>query len=172
MSPFLIAINAFLLVCVLIVSLCLLRVVLDLKRKVRQKLGESDREFVLPPLSTIVPAAEMDDNHVFDVEPAYGTRRSGEWSRVRDDHIKEHPVCEVCGGRDNLNVHHVEPYHLHPEKELDPTNLITLCEAPGHNCHFIFGHLLNWRSFNSHVREDAAIWREKIHTRPSGSAAA
>lgn len=46
--------------------------------------------------------------------------------------------------------------------ELDPENLITLCEGPAFNCHLFFGHLRNWSSHNPDVREDAAMWREKI----------
>jgi 5-methylcytosine-specific restriction protein A len=98
---------------------------------------------------------------------AFGQARSGRWPRVRLEHLKDHPTCAVCGGKTNIEVHHIEPFHLCPERELDPTNLLTLCEAPGHNCHFIFGHLLSWRSYNPMVRADAFAWRERIEDRPS-----
>jgi len=52
--------------------------------------------------------------------------------------------------------------------ELEPTNLVTLCEANkgGVNCHLLFGHLSNFKSFNVDVLSDAAHWSEKIRTRP------
>lgn len=76
------------------------------------------------------------------------------------------PFCAVCGGKVKLTVHHIRPFHLHPDLELSHENLVTLCEAPGHNCHLIWGHLLNYRSFNVDVITDSAQWNEKIKTRP------
>jgi len=94
--------------------------------------------------------------------------RSPHWPKVRADYLKLHPVCELCGGKDTLTVHHVRPFHLHPDLELDPSNLITLCEAKkdGVNCHLFAGHLGNFRSFNKDVRADAAEWSAKIKNRP------
>jgi len=57
-------------------------------------------------------------------------KRSGKWPRVRANHLVLHPVCEGCGAKNDLNVHHVQPFHVDHSKELDPTNLITLCEGP------------------------------------------
>jgi hypothetical protein len=45
--------------------------------------------------------------------------------------------------------------------------LITLCEHPSHCCHFVFGHLLNWHSFNGAVRLDAARYLGKVLARPA-----
>jgi 5-methylcytosine-specific restriction protein A len=67
--------------------------------------------------------------------------RSPHWSTVRKRHLEKFPTCAVCGGNVKLQVHHRHPFHLHPELELEESNLITLCEAPGRNCHLIFGHL-------------------------------
>ncbi|MFM0141712.1 HNH endonuclease [Paraburkholderia sp. RL18-085-BIA-A] len=94
--------------------------------------------------------------------------RSGHWSTVRKQHLILHPVCELCGGSEDLEVHHVRPFHLHPDLELDPSNLVTLCEAKkgGINCHLAFGHLGNFRSFNVDVRADASTWHDKIKNRP------
>lgn len=74
----------------------------------------------------------------------------------------------MCGGEEKLEVHHIRPFHLHPDLELDPDNLITLCEAghDGSNCHLLFGHLGNFKSFNVDVRADAAHMGEKIENRP------
>jgi 5-methylcytosine-specific restriction endonuclease McrA len=87
---------------------------------------------------------------------------------VRRAHLAKHGECAVCGEtREHLlNVHHKKPFHLHPELELEPTNLITLCEEPHKNCHLWVGHLGHWRSWNEHVERDAKVWRERLLTRP------
>ena|SRR5258708_1851176 len=95
-----------------------------------------------------------------------GAARSNHWPTVRKHFIEKNPCCVVCGGTEKLQVHHRHPFHLHPELELDEANLITLCEAPGRNCHLVFGHLLNFRSFNPNVGADAAAWHDKIKSRP------
>lgn len=92
--------------------------------------------------------------------------RSTHWPTVRKHHLEKFPACAVCGGTEKLQVHHRHPFHLHPELELSEDNLITLCEAPGHNCHLVFGHLLNFRSFNPNVGTDAEQWSDKIKHRP------
>lgn len=94
--------------------------------------------------------------------------RSPKWPAVRAEHLRSHPTCEACGERRMkvLAVHHIVPFHVNPSKELEPANLITLCEGESVNCHLLFGHLRNWRSWNVDVREDAAEWRAKIKSRP------
>lgn len=76
--------------------------------------------------------------------------RSGKWSTVRKNHLKDHPSCAACGRSKKVEVHHIEPYHLNPSRELDPTNLITLCADP---CHIVFGHFMNFKSYNPDVVE-------------------
>jgi 5-methylcytosine-specific restriction enzyme A len=97
-----------------------------------------------------------------------GHARSAHWPTARKRQLALHPVCELCGGSEDLEVHHIRPFHLHPDLELDPANLITLCEAKkgGINCHLAFGHLGNFRSFNVDVETDAAQWAAKIKNRP------
>jgi hypothetical protein len=95
-------------------------------------------------------------------------KRSDHWPKVRAEHLKDHPVCEVCGGAASIEVHHIRPFHLHPELELDQNNLITLCESKndGVNCHLWFGHIGNFKSFNVNVLADSAEWALKLKTRP------
>ncbi len=93
--------------------------------------------------------------------------RSPHGPAARAAWLKEHPTCAACGGREFLEVHHIQPFHTHPELELDPANFITLCEHPSHNDHIIFGHLLEWPSWNVNVRGDAAQYLEKVENRPS-----
>lgn len=95
-------------------------------------------------------------------EKAQGAARSTHWPAIRKAHLEAHPTCAACGGKENLEVHHKKPFHLHPDLELHEANLITLCEHPGHDCHFVFGHFYDWKQFNSRVVEDAAEWLEKL----------
>lgn len=88
--------------------------------------------------------------------------RSRLWRLVREKHLECNPECAVCGRKKNLVPHHVVPVHIDPSRELDPENLITLCEGPSFNCHLFFGHLRDWRRFNPDVREDATAWSKKI----------
>jgi hypothetical protein len=109
--------------------------------------------------------------HLVDVAKGkhpIAAKRSSHWPRVRKHHIELHPTCAVCGGTEKLDVHHIRPFHLHPDLELDPSNLVTLCEADkgGVNCHLLFGHLGNFKSFNVDVVADAARWNDKISHRP------
>jgi 5-methylcytosine-specific restriction protein A len=92
-----------------------------------------------------------------------GSKRSNLWPSVRKEYLSHNPVCEMCGGKKRLNVHHKKPFHLHPDLELNPKNLITLCEAnPEVNCHLFIGHLGNFKGFNPVVVKDAALWKKKM----------
>ena len=97
-----------------------------------------------------------------------GSERSPHWASVRKAFLVDHPSCAVCGGTDHVEVHHQKPFHLHPELELDNKNFVTLCESKkdGVNCHLLFGHLGNFRSFNVDVLKDAKTWFAKIKNRP------
>lgn len=89
--------------------------------------------------------------------------RSSKWKAVRNNFIKEHGCCAVCGKTENLVVHHKQPFHLFPEKELDPTNLVTLCENDILNCHYVIGHLMEWTRYNPDIEEDIWIWKNKLN---------
>lgn len=98
--------------------------------------------------------------------PTFGAARSARWPGVQKTFLKQNPVCSVCSTKGNvlnpLNVHHKQPFHVKPELELDPKNLITLCRKH----HFLFGHLMKWASWNVDVEVDSATWRLKIKDRP------
>lgn len=89
--------------------------------------------------------------------------RSPQWSEVRKIHLSKQPFCQACGKKDNLEVHHIEPYHVNPSKELDPTNLITLCSK---HCHLTFGHLMDFKSWNKDVVTDCSEFLSKTKQRP------
>jgi 5-methylcytosine-specific restriction enzyme A len=98
-------------------------------------------------------------------KPVFGRRDPG-WEKARDDHLAAHPACAACGRTADLQVHHLKPFHLFPDLELDPNNLIVLCEISGLNHHYLFGHLLDWHSWNASAALDAALWLDKIQHRP------
>jgi len=89
--------------------------------------------------------------------------RSPKWSSVRKEHLNNQPTCAACGRNKKLEVHHIEPVHCNPDRELDPSNLITLCDDP---CHFIFGHLMDYKSWNKYVIEDCELYLNKIKNKP------
>lgn len=99
-------------------------------------------------------------------QPFLGKPRHRDWDEAAHAFLLKNPTCAACGTRKRLQVHHKKPFHLHPELELDPDNLIVLCDAPYHHCHFIVGHSMDWTSFNPAVAEDAARQLERIRTRP------
>jgi len=93
-----------------------------------------------------------------------GKMRSSHWREVRAAHLENFPTCALCGGTRKIEVHHVKPFHLHPELELEEANLITLCES-GHggvNCHLAFGHLGSFQRINPQVRLDCLEWGKKL----------
>lgn len=94
--------------------------------------------------------------------------RSPRWPHVRAAFLKQNPICAACGGKKNLEVHHIHPFHLKPELELEPSNLLTLCESGigGVICHLAFGHLGDYRSFNTEAVSDANARLNKLKNRP------
>ena len=93
-------------------------------------------------------------------------RRSPKWRAFRAARIAEHPYCAACGGTKKLEAHHLRVFHKHPELELDPNNILILCDSPGRNCHFSVGHLFSWESWNESAALDAAKILYKVRTRP------
>ena len=87
------------------------------------------------------------------VDPT-GKKRSSQWSAVRKEHLRLNPVCYCCGSKSKLQVHHISPFHLTPELELEPSNLITLCVNKTLNCHLILGHRKSFKKENPNVIQD------------------
>ena len=80
----------------------------------------------------------------------FGSDRSGKWWTVRCQHIKDNPLCIGCGTKKDVQVHHIIPVSIDPSKELIQNNLCTLCKY----CHFVFGHLHNYKNYNPEVIRD------------------
>lgn len=112
-----------------------------------------------------------------------GKERSPKWDKVRDEHIRLNPCCAVCGSRINVQVHHKKPFHLFPELELDPNNLVSLCEGkkpglvrrfllaahmvaedPG-NHHLNIGHNGHFKDYNPNVDADIAKYKKIIEAK-------
>jgi 5-methylcytosine-specific restriction enzyme A len=92
--------------------------------------------------------------------------RSGKWPRLERIHLADHPFCEVCGTKEEVVGHHMLPFHLFPEHELDPDNIISLCNSRLH--HILVGHGMNFKDYNPDVKKDAAHLKKMIATRLSG----
>lgn len=92
-------------------------------------------------------------------------KRSTKWPALRRKYLSQHPNCEFCGNDKSLDVHHIIPVHVSRELELEPSNLMTLCEGDNitHICHFVFGHLYNWMHYNKDIRQDQPEWNKKFN---------
>lgn len=117
------------------------------------------------------PDLPPQDQIAEQVDAPLGADRSGKWTTVRNRFVRDNPFCEACGSDQDLNVHHVEPFHEHPELELDPSNLITLCREH----HFRIGHdpdgpdgprKPNWKLSNPRVRHDAWTLYRQLQSPP------
>jgi 5-methylcytosine-specific restriction endonuclease McrA len=89
----------------------------------------------------------------------FGGPRSGQWPRVRREHLASEPACAACGRTKSLEVHHIVPVSDRPELELVKENLVTLCADP---CHLVHGHLMSWTRSNPGVREDCLRYLKKL----------
>lgn len=84
-------------------------------------------------------------------------KRSPFWPHTRRVHLAAEGWCRWCGAVSGLEVHHIVPFHRFPAWELDPANLITLCENVGKQCHLKRGHNGNWKNVNPDIRKVATF---------------
>lgn len=89
--------------------------------------------------------------------------RSPKWQTIRKQHLSTNNRCIACGSTKKLEVHHIKPVHLYPDLELDLDNLVTLCADP---CHIVFGHFMNFKSWNINVINDCRVYYNNIVNRP------
>ena len=80
----------------------------------------------------------------------------------KDD--KGNPICVICGTTKSLQLHHIKPFHLHPQLELDSHNYILVCTSKyaGFNCHLAAAHGSNFKLENPWIVEDAAVLHDMI----------
>ena len=90
-------------------------------------------------------------------ENSKSKNRSPEWDKVRDEAVEKAGKCAACGSVNKLQVHHIAPFHLHPELELDENNLIVLC-MDEEECHLKIGHGGSFKSYNPSVVDSAVAF--------------
>lgn len=88
----------------------------------------------------------------------WSAERSSKWEKVRLEHLQIEAVCAWCGQSDvkKLEVHHIKPFHVYPNLELEQSNLITFCRF----CHFVVGHNCNWEKENVNCRKECEFHRK------------
>ncbi len=52
------------------------------------------------------------------------------WKLFRETFLEDHPTCAMCGA-DATDCHHLTPYHLAGDQDLDPAKFAPLCKS----CH-------------------------------------
>ena len=97
-----------------------------------------------------------------------GHKRSPHWNAFKRAYFKTHEKkCAVCGGTKKVELHHIIPFHIDSSKELDPNNVIPLCEGNKElNCHLIFGHFGNFRTkWNPNIEQEAPVWQQRLQAK-------
>lgn len=95
----------------------------------------------------------------------HGVPRSSLWPKTKREFEKNNPkVCAICRKKKGVQLHHKKPFHLHPELELEPSNLVWLCENQKDiSCHLIFGHFGNFKDkYNPRIDADIKLWNERL----------
>ena len=102
---------------------------------------------------------------VFTGKAPFGAKRSSEWGKVRKAFLEKNSICACCGGTKKLQVHHIKPFHSHPELELEESNLITLCRRKkyGIDCHLLVGHLGWFKNHNPNVLTDSTFVKGRLN---------
>jgi 5-methylcytosine-specific restriction endonuclease McrA len=108
----------------------------------------------------------VESGNVASHDHLYGERSSA-WPALRRKWLQDHGECSACGTKEDLTVHHIVLFSVDPSRELDPTNLITLCEKH----HFLIGHdpdgpgpkRPNWRTGNPSVQIHAEWVKNLLH---------
>jgi hypothetical protein len=108
-----------------------------------------------------------DDRGAHIATTHHGLARSPHWEATKKKFLADNAHCAACGPNGptkSLQVHHRQPFHYcvlagRPDLELDPRNLVTLCESEGKDAsadhHLLLGHLDDFQSYNPSVWEHA-----------------
>jgi 5-methylcytosine-specific restriction endonuclease McrA len=95
-------------------------------------------------------------------EKTSSVKRHTDWIRLEKAFLYKNPRCVICKSKQRLQVHHKIPLEIDRSKELELSNLVSLCER----CHLFVGHLGLWNSWNPDVEKDIEIWKNKFNKRP------
>jgi len=71
-------------------------------------------------------------------------RRAYKTHKVMQQYRSEHTECAWCGRKKKLDVHHLVPVSVAPERADNYSNMIMLCRKP--QCHLQIGHNGNYAS--------------------------
>lgn len=72
------------------------------------------------------------------------TGRDPRWHRASRAYLKSNPSC-VCCGQAATTVHHVVPVSRDKDLEMVSENWAAVCAR----CHFVVGHVCDWRDVNA-----------------------
>jgi len=103
-------------------------------------------------------------------------QRSPKWPEVERAFRTKNPNCLACTENQQLNVHHMYPFHYvvlcgRPDLELDPRNLITLCTREDEEHHLLLGHLDDFESYNPQVETFIQTYKDRPASQIKGDAA-
>jgi hypothetical protein len=73
---------------------------------------------------------------------AADARQTTEYRHAMAAYRAAHPACEWCLRPGGIEVHHVLPVHVDPDRAADTNNMVALCER----CHLVVGHAGNFAS--------------------------
>jgi len=107
---------------------------------------KDDGKFFKPP-SRIKKEKERESRWSNEYREARNIRSSGRWKKLRDQMVRQNPVCEDCCQAPSFSVHHIEPLTEKPDRGFDKRNLICLCP----NCHDT-AHHRDWLNDPMRVR--------------------
>lgn len=94
-----------------------------------------------------------------DIQPEVfgGVPRSPRWGAFRD-HYLQGKTCAACNTKEELEAHHIVPFHIDKSLEMSGANLVALCR----NHHLTFGHCGDWSAFNPQVLADSAAYLRRF----------
>ncbi len=124
-----------------------------------------DRSPSVEPLPEYEQLESVDSADLDESSGQLKAGRSGKWRSVRAEHLKVQPRCLACDSTENLNVHHLIPFPVDPDRENDPSNLATFCR----DHHYGIAHdpdgdgpeKPSWSAYNKNAVDDAFKYRRK-----------
>ncbi len=90
-----------------------------------------------------------------DTKRTKDIRRTSKYKKFASSFILKKGKCEICESTTNLQLHHIKSVYRYPEFLLDEDNCMCLCSGLNRfsGCHFIHGHLRNFKINNPNVRD-------------------
>ena len=76
---------------------------------------------------------------------------SKEFKEIRKE-LLTNAKCKRCGCQDNLITHHIIPYSVNPERFVDKSNMVVLCEECHRKYHHEYGFKGDEQMFNEFIK--------------------